>query len=186
MWSVGVCLYALLCSNLPFDSGDMRGLVQLITRAAPLRPVPAERGPAAADLVGRLLSRSPPQRPSAADALDHEWLAADNSHDSCSPPKIRHLKSAPSAPVQDAGAANTAPGAANAAEDSGAPPTPTLFSSPYSNPSYSNRSHGMEIPSSSPTPARLLSQPQYRLLSQLKPLFFSQPQHQQHQRSGVG
>ena len=116
MWSVGVILYALLCSSLPFDSGDMRGLLRLILRGAPLRPVPPTRGAAAAGLVRALLDVAPSKRLSAAAALEHEWCVAEWAA-APEPPALRTFKSHPTELLASAAAESAAAEAAPADDE---------------------------------------------------------------------
>uniref|UniRef100_A0A7S4EV86 Protein kinase domain-containing protein n=1 Tax=Chrysotila carterae TaxID=13221 RepID=A0A7S4EV86_CHRCT len=81
MWSVGVILFAMLASALPFDASDMGSLVRLICQGKPTRPIPVERGVEARQLVKALLCVDPATRPSAAEALEHEWLQTDAAND---------------------------------------------------------------------------------------------------------
>ena len=62
---------------------DINSLVRLIQRGTPNAPVPAERGEAAAQLVGLMLTVDAKARPSAADVLRHPWMQKarrDHSH----------------------------------------------------------------------------------------------------------
>ena len=74
VWSCGVILYAMLCSTLPFDAGDMRDLARQIGTGVPRSPVPRKRGEDARRLVGSLLAVDPAARPAASEALAHDWL----------------------------------------------------------------------------------------------------------------
>ena len=102
MWSCGVILYAMLASILPFDAGDLGELVRMIRAAAPRAPLPASRGPAAADLVRALLSYDPAARPSAADASHHAWLAPP-------PPSCKRQRSEPPGASAASGGDQSAP-----------------------------------------------------------------------------
>ena len=74
VWSCGVICYALLTSALPFDAEDISTLVRLIQRGVPNSPVPESRGPLASQLVGRMLTVDPKERPLAAEVLQHAWV----------------------------------------------------------------------------------------------------------------
>jgi len=108
MWSCGVILYAMLASTLPFDAGDLGELVRMIRAAAPRAPIPASRGPAAADLVQALLSHDPAARPSAADASRHAWLAPP-------PPSCKRQRSEPPGASAASGEGQSAPRCADGA-----------------------------------------------------------------------
>ena len=116
MWSVGVILYALLCSELPFDSDDMHSLVRLILKGVPRRAVPASRGAEARQLVGSLLSLDPSARPTAAQAIEAPWLShAAESGRSSERTAVRESRSQPTTLPSLEAAAGEAPVAAAAA-----------------------------------------------------------------------
>jgi len=74
VWSCGVILYALLVSALPFDADDIHSLVRLIQNGMPNSPVPADRGPEAAELVSLMLAVDAKSRLTAPEVLAHAWL----------------------------------------------------------------------------------------------------------------
>lgn len=81
LWSLGVVLFMLLSGNPPFEGQDQEDILDAI-RAANLSfdarcwvAVSTE----ARDLVTQLLTISPTQRPSAAEALNASWLFAETA-----------------------------------------------------------------------------------------------------------
>mmetsp|Transcript_11060 Transcript_11060/g.25929 ORF Transcript_11060/g.25929 Transcript_11060/m.25929 type:complete len:634 (+) Transcript_11060:119-2020(+) len=76
LWSLGVIMYVLLCSYPPFD-GDNDGLIlKAVNKSRYSFPSPDwdEVSTEAKDLIRALLSKQPSGRPTAAEALDHEWF----------------------------------------------------------------------------------------------------------------
>ncbi|CAI7757189.1 unnamed protein product, partial [Closterium sp. NIES-53] len=77
LWGLGVILYTALSGYMPFWGSTDEQLFFRILRNQPdfsIAPWPSV-APAAIDLVRWLLSSDPNQRPSAAAALHHPWLA---------------------------------------------------------------------------------------------------------------
>lgn len=77
VWSVGVLAFELLTWRRPFDGatdGETHSRILDATRPAPALPPCVLPAPSAG--VRRLLEREPARRPTAADALGHEWLAS--------------------------------------------------------------------------------------------------------------
>lgn len=82
VWSSGVVLYAMLSGYLPYQAETSSQVLDHVIHS----PVPmpdeiwGEISPAAVDLLTRLLQKDPTERISAAEALQHEWLAGSASH----------------------------------------------------------------------------------------------------------
>jgi len=79
VWSCGVCLFAMLATQLPFGGGEETDEEQRALRdkvCAGLWDLPLEGrcSPAAADLVGRLLTVDAAERCSLDDVCEHEWV----------------------------------------------------------------------------------------------------------------
>ncbi|TFK48027.1 Pkinase-domain-containing protein [Heliocybe sulcata] len=78
VWSTGIITYVLLCGYSPFRSDDAKELIRETTAA---RVEFHERywknvSEEAKDFIRYLLHPNPEERPSAAEALKHEWLSA--------------------------------------------------------------------------------------------------------------
>jgi serine/threonine protein kinase len=65
LYSLGVILYRALSGEFPFDSNTLGGLIQqqLTVTPPPLRAIRPETPPALEELVGRMISRNPAERP---------------------------------------------------------------------------------------------------------------------------
>jgi hypothetical protein len=77
IWSAGVCLFVMLCNAYPFSSPTDADLLRILSRDPELRmdsEVWASVSPQARDLVARMLSPAPASRPTAAQALRHDWF----------------------------------------------------------------------------------------------------------------
>lgn len=72
MWSLGVCLYGLLCGTLPFKGFNLATLHKSILSAHYVLPADLSWG--ARDLLSRLLCKDPEARLSASSLLRHSWL----------------------------------------------------------------------------------------------------------------
>jgi len=81
MWSLGVSLYHILTSKLPFLAEDRMVLFQKIERGQYDLPAELWQGISdeAKDLVRRLLDINPATRISAEQALNHPWITHSRS-----------------------------------------------------------------------------------------------------------
>jgi hypothetical protein len=77
IWSAGICLHVMLSSSYPFNAPTDSELVRILSGGPELcmdSKVWAGVSPQARDLVARMLSPAPEQRPTAAQALRHDWF----------------------------------------------------------------------------------------------------------------
>eukprot|EP00667_Euglena_gracilis_P009490 EG_transcript_9656 len=80
IWSTGVVVYILLCGWPPFFAESQQLLFDRILRGQlsfPPNTVWDRISPEAKDFVSRCLSMEPQERPSAAELLQHAWLAEE-------------------------------------------------------------------------------------------------------------
>ncbi len=77
IWSAGICLHVMLSSSYPFNAPTDSELVRILSGGPELcmdSEVWAGVSPQARDLVARMLSPAPEQRPTAAQAMRHDWF----------------------------------------------------------------------------------------------------------------
>lgn len=91
LWSVGILMYQLLTGKFPFWDNVRQYTLQQVWKSILSDPIDLDSeavvnamSPAARDLLRKLLSRDPSERPSAAEALAHPWVQV-RLHLSCFP-----------------------------------------------------------------------------------------------------
>lgn len=72
IWSVGVCIYTFIQGNVPFY-GDCELQIQINTRQNEL-VIPDNFSEPLKDLISRMLSKNPDERPTAFEMLQHPWF----------------------------------------------------------------------------------------------------------------
>lgn len=100
IWGVGVILYTLLWGKEPFRNQKEDAMYAEINRGAAI-PVDSTVSPGARDLASLLLTVDPIGRPTAAAALQHEWLVEQCSRPSSGAQHGLLLHEAPHAAVTD-------------------------------------------------------------------------------------
>ena len=85
LWSVGILMYQLLTGKFPFWDNVRQYTLQQVWKSILSDPIDLDSetvvnamSPAARDLLRKLLSRDPNERPSAAEALAHPWVQVRN------------------------------------------------------------------------------------------------------------
>jgi calcium-dependent protein kinase len=73
MWSLGVTLYCMLCQAFPFPRDPGRDQTERV-RTCKYYAMPGTVQADARDLIVRLLSVDPRERPTASEALEHPWI----------------------------------------------------------------------------------------------------------------
>lgn len=75
VWAAGICLYAMLAGELPFDADDVASLFQAIKAGSyqSLDFISAD----AADLMKKMLSMNPTERITLQDIVQHAWFTKD-------------------------------------------------------------------------------------------------------------
>ena len=76
MWAAGICLYSLLVGRTPFETNDVEVIYKRIKAGRYSWPSHLPIGPNACDLVDRLLASEPADRPTAAAAAGHSFVAS--------------------------------------------------------------------------------------------------------------
>jgi len=75
VWSLGVCLYAMLSGDLPFPQDTCTGKREELIKAGSFEPLPESVSPLAADLVNRMLTVDPASRLSIKEVQRHPWMS---------------------------------------------------------------------------------------------------------------
>jgi serine/threonine protein kinase len=77
IWAIGITIYALAMGGFPFVSNDeYQHVNDVVSGRADMDPLRSQYGDAMAAFVNLLLTRDPHTRPSAGQALAHQWLAS--------------------------------------------------------------------------------------------------------------
>ena len=71
IWSLGVCLYCMVCGEFPFNEDDMKNLVYKITRG--IYTLPDHVSPLFKDLIKNILEINPEKRITIEEIKNHEW-----------------------------------------------------------------------------------------------------------------
>ena len=72
VWSCGIILYALLTGNLPFDDENIRKLLNKVKTGLYIIPEHVSASPK--DLLQKMLTVDPAQRPSLREVMAHPWF----------------------------------------------------------------------------------------------------------------
>lgn len=94
IWALGIVIYELLCGSRPFRAENPMAMFALLKRAtAKLEPL-AEVGVSSVGqtFVGQCLQKDEAHRPSASEALRHEWLSSSISPRQLTARNSRKLK----------------------------------------------------------------------------------------------
>lgn len=73
-WSLGVIIYTLLIGKPPFETSDVKTTYQKIKRNSYSFPENAKISPQAKDLVKKILTLEPENRPSLNQILEHDFF----------------------------------------------------------------------------------------------------------------
>jgi polo-like kinase 1 len=79
MWSLGVCIYAMLLRFLPFESCDVNRTYQRIRENQYYLPLHHQLSEDATDMISKLLVSDPVQRITLEKASQHRFLTSDNT-----------------------------------------------------------------------------------------------------------
>lgn len=81
MWSIGVITYILLCGFAPFHGDTVKELLRVVVRGQFSFPSPYwdPISPQAKDFISKLLAKTPAERLTASQALQHVWLKTSGS-----------------------------------------------------------------------------------------------------------
>ena len=75
IWSLGVCLYAMIFGTVPFKANNMSELHSLIKKAKfTIKDDKVDISEDAKSLIRVLLEADPTKRPTINDVLNHPWL----------------------------------------------------------------------------------------------------------------
>jgi len=77
MWTIGVIAYVLLTGRPPFYGKGNKEILKKIIRSKVTFPKSCKLSRQAIDFILKLVKKSPAERMSASDALEHEWLAGN-------------------------------------------------------------------------------------------------------------
>lgn len=81
LWSLGVVTYVMLCGKPPFWGSPQQHLKNARAEKYPMSAAPWDTISASAkDFVAKLLKSEPSDRATAADCLQHPWVAAKEGH----------------------------------------------------------------------------------------------------------
>ncbi|XP_069920937.1 MAP/microtubule affinity-regulating kinase 3-like [Oryctolagus cuniculus] len=94
VWSLGVVLYTMVTKSLPFEGKDFVHLKETILSA--YYRIPSYVNIELENLLDRLLTRNPEERPTVADIMGHQWLrvghkAPETSEEFLFPPKEQEI-----------------------------------------------------------------------------------------------
>ena len=72
IWSLGICLYCMVCGEFPFNEDDIKNLVYKITRG--IYTLPEYVSPLFKDLIKSILETNPEKRITIEEIKNHEWI----------------------------------------------------------------------------------------------------------------
>jgi calcium-dependent protein kinase len=72
IWSLGVCMYQLLTSKMPFNGRDQDGLFKKIKKG--VFDMPESFSPDLKDLISKMIEVNPKKRITADEIVNHVWM----------------------------------------------------------------------------------------------------------------